>query len=224
MGAFQRSTPLTPAIGLETEFANNVISWSVADEVDVAKYVVVYMVAGVKGEVEVMANNIGTYSVELPDGAAEIKLTIIDTSGYTQKFNINNSGVVSVTIDLTAGWNLLSVPFAEADLKELSGGFWTWEGDSYVTSMAPESLQGFWYYSDKQKRIEISGIPQEEKVLTLNSGWNLIGPAKNIIAPSGTVTYTWGDKVYDQLAHDSDVLVMGHGYWIFSETEKSLAW
>ncbi len=52
--------------------------------------------------------------------------------------------------------------------------------------------------------------------MTVETGWNLIGPVSNELAPSeATLIYNW-NEVYESIAVDQGVLLQGVGYWIFS--------
>ncbi len=207
---------VTPAIGLDVSQEGSEFSWSVATEIGVKEYQVVNAATGEVVEVVVAGN--GSYSVTLPEGV-EAKLVVVDNSGYTQTFLPADGNIVKVVYDLKEGWNLIAMPGENADISALkdvtAGGIWAWNGAAYETTETPAACQGIWIYAPKTVQTIVTAEKSDVDI-SLQSGWNLVGPKENITVPETAHTvYSW-NETYQEIADDNAVLIRGIGYWIFT--------
>ena len=206
---------LTPTIGLQISQFDAQLSWTVADEIDVAYYEVV--VNGVVVET-IQANGSGSYNVTLESGQIAT-LVVVDNSGFKQSFSSSNNNVVTQIYDLQKGWNLISITSDDADLETLKdetvGVLWGWDGLAYKVVETAEATDALWVYSPIAKQIYVSGT-RSSATMNLSTGWNMVGPLENDYIPAEAHTvYSWS-SVYDIIAGENKVLIGGKGYWIFS--------
>ncbi len=207
---------LTPALGLEFVQEGTNVSWTVTDEIGVKEY---HVVDALTGEIlDVVTAGEGEYSVQVAEGV-QVKLVVVDNSGFKQSFYPENGNVVNVSYELSEGWNLIAMPGANADLSSLTGviagDLWGWNGTSYELVTVPTVGNAIWVYAPEAVQTTIKA----EKVdftLTLETGWNMVGPTENIVVPNKAYTiYSWND-IYQQISVEDGVLLQGVGYWIFS--------
>ncbi len=208
---------LTPAIGLELVQEGNLLSWSVGDEIDVKEYVIIDLAT--ETIIDIVQAGGGPYSYELPDDLA-VKLVVVDNSGVSQTYIPDDGNITSVIYDLFEGWNLIALPGDNADLEDLKdvivGEIWGWNGRSYEIEHHPTACQGVWVYAPTAKQVVVT-CEKSEAEITLQTGWNLVGPKENIVVPeSAEVVYSW-NSIYQKILKDSETLVRGVGYWILKK-------
>ncbi len=206
----------TPAHGVEVVQVGTELTWSVEDERDVKEYQVVDAATGEVLEV-VMAGK-ESYSTTIPEGV-EAQLVVVDNSGYTQNFIPADGNIITTPYTLTEGWNLITITGENADLSALevatTGQFWAWNGTAYEAESAPQPTQGVWVYSPKTVQVEVTAEKSDASI-ELVPGWNLVGPVENCDTPeAANAIYSW-NKTYEQIVAESDTLLRGVGYWIFS--------
>jgi len=87
-------------------------------------------------------------------------------------------------LTINPGWNLISVPIIPADndtnvlfgtCTSLAQPIQKWESPLFVAATEIAPKQGYWLFSTEQTTCEINGTTIENKTITLNPGWNLIG-------------------------------------------------
>ncbi len=217
IGAYEYDSFLvTPAIGLEFVQTGSELSWTVEEEVGVKEYQIVDAITGVIIDV-VTADGSGSYSLVL-DSDNEVKLVVVDNSGYTQTFVPADGNILKVVYDLKEGWNLIAMPGDNADtdaLKDVTvGGMWAWNGIAYETTEAPAACQGVWVYSPKTVQVVVAAEKSDAEI-SLQPGWNLVGPKENIKVPEAAhAVYSW-NETYEELLQGG-TMIQGVGYWVFS--------
>ncbi len=206
----------TPAIGLEVVQDGSELSWTVADEIGVKEYQVVDAATG--EIIEVVVAGKGSYSTTLSKGV-EAKLVVVDNSGYAQTFLPADGNIVKVVYDLKEGWNLIAIPGDNADTtaleKVIVGDMWAWNGAAYETAETPAACQGIWVYAPKAVQTIVTTAKSDAEI-TLQSGWNLVGPKENIEVPEAAHTVYGWKETYQNIATEDGILIQGIGYWIFS--------
>ncbi len=227
---------LTPAMGLEAHITVTTmgakISWTVEDELGVAKYLVQKRNAdGTWTTIEVViVNSNGEYFIIDPDykEGDEYRIVAVDKYGTEQAFAVGESSD-SYFITLDEGWNLLSLPCSNVDASELeaniSGGFWTWEDNAYKrVDSCPENLNGFWVHNPGDKVIvEVTGKAVTDATVNLEAGWNIYGPVENCdVPPAVEIAYGWSSAKYDEVVKDYNVMMVTRGYWMFSLTDDTV--
>ncbi len=201
----------TPAIGFEAEQVGTELTWEVSDERDVKHYLVVD--ADSNEVLETVVAGEGSYSTTLPEGV-DAKIIVVDNSGFRQTY-LPEDGSIQITVyDLEAGWNLIAVTGDNADLSAF-GIVWGWNGQAYETTTSPKATQAVWVYSAEKAQVLIESAKTDAQI-TLESGWNMVGPTENCAIPAGShAIYTW-NEIYENVLEEADALVEGVGYWIFS--------
>jgi sugar lactone lactonase YvrE len=149
-----------------------------------------------------------------------------------------------VVIELTAGWNMVSVPLeletgsnAPAQVFPGSVAVYTWNPGqkSYVVpdTIGPEV--GYWVAVTEGTTIKVTGTPKTTWPSSLITGWNMIGsvygPAVSVsdsdafdVDPSGSVLtnaiYWWNPESKSYVAETS--IVKGQGYWMAATVDCDL--
>jgi hypothetical protein len=141
---------------------------------------------------------------------------------------------VSFTLNLWAGWNMISFPVMP-DNKDPHSIFpgdytmfrWDAENKRYVlcTDENIENGVGYWVYVFAAENVVVSGTPVDSLTLSLWAGWNLIGVplgGANIANPDDTpdgsvlpYAFTW-DAENRMYTPPITNLVAGAGYWVYA--------
>lgn len=213
----------TSAIGFEMQYVGEKLVWSVAEELGVSEYIVYYLVDGNWVEYEkVQAKGLKEYQSDVPESSA-YKITVVNSDGTTRVHSLDDAGRVSIELNLAKGWNLLSIPYENADLSQLDGMIWCWESDHYLMENVPQAKEGVWFYSNEAKNIEISGYRSDNSTINVNAGWNLVGPVDTDMAiPNNVSAFEWSDSGYVEKDASIDSLKLGVGYFIFSENNTTI--
>jgi hypothetical protein len=129
-----------------------------------------------------------------------------------------------VSIDLNAGWNMVSFPVIPSNASFTSifseVGFYqvlTWSGTSYVAPTNAEAGRGYWVLVLSATTVNVTGAPVETYALDLPAGWSMIGGIYNNTVNSDTVfagyyqLLTWNGSSYV----DAKLVGIepGKGYW-----------
>ncbi len=208
---------VTPVLGLEFTQDGINVSWSVTEEIGVKEYRLINVKTGEVIEV-ITADGSVAYETTVPENC-QVKLVVVDQSGHLQTFFPTSNDDIVIAYELSKGWNLISIATENSDFSKINkmttGDFWTWNGEAYELTSAPEVTEGVWVYSHTSGQTTISG-KKSTKGLKISTGWNLVGPTVNTLIPEqATTVYTW-NEVYEDVLTKQNVLIQGVGYWIFS--------
>lgn len=210
---------LTPVLDMVVVQENGVLTWSTAKEMGLSSYRIEFLQKGKWQELTtISADGSSQYQIEI-DPALHYRIVAIDETGFEQTFNPVLENVITVTQNLNKGWNLLSMPVENAEIQHL-GKIWLWDGKKYMQD-SPKPLQGFWLYAETAGEISFSGQAVNNSTVELETGWNLFGPAENIIAPTGLDIFNY-EQNYRQILNDFDMLIQGRGYWFHSDEAQLL--
>jgi hypothetical protein len=208
-------TIITPTIGLQLSLTGTELAWTVAQEVDVKAYQIF-----ADGQLfdTVQAVDADFYSITVPAGAV-IEFRVIDKSGFSKSYVPQDGNVKIEIYDLKKGWNLIAVTSDDVNLAPLKqdtvGHVWGWREGRYQSVDSAQATEALWVYATADKTIYLSGKKSEAKI-TLQAGWNMVGPVENDYIPENAATvYAW-NQVYDAIAGEQKLLIGGKGYWIFS--------
>jgi subtilisin family serine protease len=165
-----------------------------------------------------------------------------EASPGSHDFKIVVGTIVPFTLELTQGWNMISLPIMpqNPDPDVIFGGAyyviyrWDAENRKYVLYADSESSiepdpnvevgVGYWVYVLENENVDLPGFPVNQLTLSLCQGWNLIGApyggssiADPIDDPDNSVlpwAFTWNsvEKSYDTTL----LLEAGKGYWIYA--------
>lgn len=151
------------------------------------------------------------------------------------------------TVYLKPGWNLVAFSltplngsvddvFSVNGSKLYSGSVWKYEGGRYVAAKDLVATRGYWLYAKTSAIVNVYGTAEADSI-SLEKGWNIIGPVYDISDFVGMYKKTY-PKVYDKIVKKDDgglelykfnpadggyqlavengkyVLKVGNGYWI----------
>ena len=144
---------------------------------------------------------------------------------------------VSVDLDLTTGWNMVSVPVVADDMSKDAvfpgvAAVYTWNPvtKSYSVPTTIEPEKGYWVAVTADDTITVTGAPVEDWTQDISLGWNMIGSAYGDALATSCLTtettpdplqrtaiYSWNPdtKSYQSI---SDI-TQGWGYWLASAAD-----
>jgi len=185
------------------------------------------------------ADNMYTPS-ELADGIYYWHIRSVDgvgnAGGWSEDWNFRVRTSVQFTLNLRAGWNMISFPVQPNDPNPdviFSGlpYYCMYKWDTHYVLCAGTAVSndepvvpgvGYWVNVLAGENVVVSGTPVNSLTLSLSEGWNLIGPplgGANIANPDDTpdnsvlpYAYTW-DAENNRYVSTTD-LVAGAGYWV----------
>jgi hypothetical protein len=220
------------------------LAWTIGFEDGVAHYRIEKCVDSRWAAIgTVLADGSGSYafadeaSAAVEDGVggasmrrAAYRIVVVDLTGVEQAFAVQDSPAQwTDCIRLQAGWNLISIPcrIADSALAELKtavlGPMWSWRGGRAVVVDRPAPLAGLWAFAESARQVMITGTAPETSEVTLEPGWNLVGPAANCLVPAGiTRIFTW-DKAYQHVLDGTyPGLIRTRGYWVWSDELRTV--
>ena len=154
-------------------------------------------------------------------------------------FRFEALSLTSEILLLKPGWNLISLSFepfdpavetvfsmekngTSGDEREtvFSGSIWKWANDGIVGRLemvnSVHALTGYWLYlaRDTEISIDVNGYLVQDTNIEVKSGWNVVGPEKNIGIPSHEKIdgpyWTWNGTTFIS----ESILEKQKGYWI----------
>ena len=142
----------------------------------------------------------------------------------TLKFEQDN--ILQSTVNLADGWNILSVPVAAPDMSTsvlfptAISPFYSFIA-TYSQVSVLENGKGYWAKFDGNQNVIISGNNSAGNEISVNQGWNLIGPFEFQVSienmttnpPNIIISSFYG---YEGGYVPSTVLEPGKGYWVKS--------
>jgi hypothetical protein len=131
------------------------------------------------------------------------------------------------TLILHRGWNLVSVPGLPAGEQtlaaQLGAGFdgvvWGWQNNQYVplTGQPMQPGRGYLVYVADDEVLDLHNLSDATGEVTLNPGWNLVGPVRGGLWPNqppGPIYRLVTYGAYQQV--DPPLLLPMNGYWVYS--------
>ncbi|MFQ5627461.1 MAG: T9SS type A sorting domain-containing protein [bacterium] len=127
-------------------------------------------------------------------------------------------------VSVVTGWNIISVPLAATDMSvstlfpgAASGAFAFNNG--YVEATTLETGNGYWLKFNSANTYQVCGSVVAPKEITVNSGWNIIGPFEQDVptasitsVPAGIVTTAYFG--FSNGYQTATTLISGKGYWV----------
>lgn len=141
------------------------------------------------------------------------------------------SSTASSPIELSAGWNLISLPFREDDYHPgaIFPGFLPNTAFEYGHAYSPVQTlvngKGYWIKTSATWSGNISGSILPTTTLNLQQGWNMIGTVDHVVvAPSGGIvtTQAWYFDVTSGSYQSASTLQPGRGYWLKASSEGTI--
>jgi hypothetical protein len=133
-----------------------------------------------------------------------------------------------ITIELTTGWNLFSIPvnnastdmFINDTIYEYNNGYQLVN----INFLIPN--KGYWIRTNEAKTISFDGDEIITLTLNLNQGWNLVGSISypynlndiNDINDQLILLYKYTDNVYSIDNTATQIIRPGNAYWLYSNS------
>ena len=131
------------------------------------------------------------------------------------------------TLQLSAGWNLISTPRIPApnttlsdQLGNLSEIVWGWDGERYTPVRPHEALvptKGYFVYTNTAGQIDLPDTPEGNGSVSLPTGWSLSGVIRGGAISAGSPVTVYNGKSEPVSASAVEPM---NGYWIFSAREQ----
>lgn len=178
-------------------------------------------------------------SMELPDKSFYLKDEITGTLIFVNmknqnSYTVTNSAITSLIIEMAseivgevkvlAGWNLLSVPVMAADMSVntlfSNAASYAFRFDNgYLVEDTLVNGEGYWLKFNQADTFQISGQPVADKRISVNAGWNIIGPFESNVLTSDITSEPAGIVQSDYFEFENGYkiateLQVGKGYWI----------
>lgn len=159
----------------------------------------------------------------LPDGTPAWQTLPRATPGSANAVPPN---VVAVSLPVTAGWNLVSLPGRVPDPRAsavfpgaVSGAYTYVRGSGYVARDSLATGEGYWIKFPDAETTSVSGSAILRDTLALRAGWNIIGgistavdTAAVIEDPPGVVQSPF--YMYTGAYSPADSLLPARAYWV----------
>jgi hypothetical protein len=139
------------------------------------------------------------------------------------------AAVSAIFADMRNGGDTLApAPRAEPDTGDrglvVNGNAWSWVPGSpghYATVPALTALTGYWVFANGQADVVVLGTAPATTTVTLVPGWNLVGPAASVPAPTHAAIRLplWRRNAVTgecAMVQDRELLTPGVGYWIYA--------
>ncbi|MBA4313308.1 MAG: hypothetical protein C0417_11840 [Chlorobiaceae bacterium] len=143
---------------------------------------------------------------------------------YTASDAAHSIGATTKSHSVTAGWNLISLPYYVADARKsvlyptAPGNAFYYEGTYKIEDTLKKGV-GYWLKFPKDTTFNISGADIINNTIIVVDGWNLIGSiGKQVLTtniqqiPAGIVTSRYFEFIDTYLI--SDTIKPSRGYWI----------
>lgn len=166
----------------------------------------------------------GTDSATVANMRQTNSYTFQATADITYTFTIQVTTNAQFTINLSAGWNMVSFPMIPSNPSFSSifsnVGYYqvlTWNGNGYVTPTTAEAGTGYWILVLNNTNITITGQPVTNYQLSVQPGWSVIG---GINGKTVNAYYLFGGSFYELLTWNGSQYVTattiepGKSYWL----------
>ncbi|MCK5834346.1 MAG: hypothetical protein KAG98_01270 [Lentisphaeria bacterium] len=208
-------------VGLELLQNGTELTWSFGNEIDGCKYQVINVDTG-----EVIATIIGNgsplYQFSLAD-SVKVKLLVVDKYSTQTYFPIDGN-IQTTQYVLKEGWNLVSITGDHVGLSPLlevaNGILWAWNGLNYEEKAQLKATDAVWVNVDGGVTVNVES-EKSEATIVLTTGWSMVGPVNNntIVMNDALSVFSY-DQTYNDILADTNMLVRGVGYWIFSLSQE----
>ena len=160
---------------------------------------------------------------------SEDNVFVADTQNHRVQV-FGESATQELTIDLKAGWNMVSVPVVADDMSTGAvfpgvDAVYTWNpnGKSYTVPTTIEPEKGYWVAVSGDKTITVTGEPVTDWTDEVLTGWNMIGSVHGASvdfadpddSPDSSVEgflYSW-DPTTKSYSYGT-MVEQGKGYWV----------
>jgi hypothetical protein len=168
------------------------------------------------GQISDLDSSSGSLSYQPPPGFAGIDSFDYQVNGLVTGTIEIEVGIVTFTLALELGWNLISLPITPLEPASLLGAPLRWQ-DGFATVSVLDAGVGYFVHRQTAGSFLLHGaVPAQAPALS--SGWNLIGP----VAPPpfelqpSALAWCLLDGRYRQVR----AMQPGRGYWIYMDEDK----
>jgi hypothetical protein len=183
---------------------------------------------------ERVIGNSGHLRVEVTPYQATVSYIRSNISEISHTYNIapgpGSETCADVAVD--SGWNMVSVPVKAPDMsllslfQDITPPAYSYNGN-YLPVSATDILQngnGYWMLFDNPQSYEICGQVVTSAEISVNTGWNMIGPFDSAVAVDSITSIPTGILVPPAYAYSgtynvTDTLTPGDSYWIFANQD-----
>ena len=179
----------------------------------------------------------GTFRLVDELSGAIVNLNMKEVSEYTvtntalNTLLIEYSEEIDVDVNVNSGWNLVSVPVLAEDMsvsslfENATSSAFTFN-NGYVSVNELMLGEGYWLKFGNSEDVTITGMPTVENI-SVNQGWNLVGPFSYEINTSAISTNPAGILGgnffgYNAGYFTASSLLPGKGYWVKTSASGEL--
>lgn len=148
------------------------------------------------------------------------ELYIVSFDGNIYKFQSN---IECISFNVFPGWNMLSVPFLNSNMSagyifpNSGSGVFSYNNGYSVVDTVKNGI-GYWVSYNSNQTIQICGTSVSFPI-TVNEGWNLIGPFNAEISTTSIVSSPPGIIITSFFGYNgsysvADTLKPGKAYWV----------
>jgi len=129
-----------------------------------------------------------------------------------------------LTIELSPGWNLVSVPFDVARTAfgdAIEDDVLGWDDGDYVATQDLQAGLGYWVRAPAAATVVLSGTNQLDTTVTAAKGWQLVGTVLKsdgsvgvTVGSSAQIMWAWDASAQTYAAVAANSYVIGQGYWV----------
>ena len=139
---------------------------------------------------------------------------------------------LETSVSINNGWNILSVPVSSNDMTGTTlfptaiSPFYSYSsGYNQVTML--QNGEGYWAKFENNQNITISGTIVNTDQISVNQGWNLIGPFETTVPVSGITSVPPNIIVSPFFGYEGGYttptdLLPGKGYWVKTSQSGTL--
>ena len=124
--------------------------------------------------------------------------------------------IESFTLNISKGWNLISIPVDNKVVKKESFGektvIFKYQESSWSNPDEVESGIGFWLLSNSENSLSFEGEKYSFDTAKISENWQLLGASDDIESEKLSDTHYW---TYDkEWSYKPEIINQGQGFWI----------
>ncbi len=138
--------------------------------------------------------------------------------------NFEQDNILHAQVSISDGWNILSVPVSAPEMTAsvlfptAISPFYSFNS-IYNQVSTLENSKGYWAKFSGNQNVIISGINSASNEISVNQGWNLIGPFENEMSIENLTTSPANIIISSFYGYEggyipASVLKPGKGYWV----------
>lgn len=150
--------------------------------------------------------------------------TLTNTAITSLKIEFSRVTMISRDVNVVSSWNIISVPVLADNMNvtslfpDAASAAFRFKG-GYVSAPTLVNGEGYWLKFSNARTYSITGSPITNRDISVNTGWNIIGPFESDVAvsaitsePAGIVSSAYFG--YNNGYGAATILSVGKGYWV----------